>query len=372
MVDNLKGCILAVDDEVFALEMFEDSFRREYKVLLAHNGEEALQLIKDNDIQLIFSDQRMPGISGIELLERVKDEKPDVVRILTTGVTDLQTAIDSINRGNIHRYIPKPWNEDELRKVIVEQLHIRALDEENKRLQANYEKEKLKAAIKEEILQTVSHEFRTPLKTITGYMELFARQHFGTLNQRQQEIVDVVFESGLYLNQMLENTLLLSKLKSGVLPLCLEDLVLGDVLEEVISSMTSMAQKKKLNIVLMCDHNYSQLGDRSKLKIIFYNLIHNGIKFTTSGSITLVVEPNDKNVKVCVIDTGKGITIEEQEMIFHHFRQTNEEETGLQGLGLGLSIADGLVRLHGGSLTVESILGEGSTFTVDLPLLPGG
>jgi len=364
-----KYNILAVDDEIDALEMFEDSFRRDYNVFCAHSGNQAIQILKDHDIQLVFSDQRMPGISGIELLEKVKNEKPDAVRILTTGVTDLQTAIDSINRGNIHRYIPKPWNEDELRTVVADQLRIRALDEENKRLQEDYAREKLRAGVKEEILQTVSHEFRTPLTTIIGYMELLEDGHFGSLGEEQQTIIDVVFQSGLYLRQILENILLLSKIKTESVPLQLEDINVNDVLEDVVTSLQVMAAKKNLRLTLEKTDLPTILADRSKLKEVFFNLIHNGLKFTAAGLVTITTHTDGDDIVVQVTDTGSGISDEEQKQIFNKFKQTGDFEESLKGLGLGLSIADGLVKLHQGTISVTSTPGQGSSFSVRLPVL---
>ena len=370
MTTNQKPIILAVDDEEDAIEMFCDSFKKDYQILCAHNGDEAFQMLKDYDVQLVFSDQRMPGLSGIELLEKVKHEKPEVVRILTTGVTDLQTAIDSINRGNIHRYIPKPWNEEELSEVISDQLRIKSLSQENQRLQTEYEKEKLRSSVKEEILQTVSHEFRTPLTTIIGYMELFAGGHFGKLENQQQEIIDVVFESGLYLRQILENILQLSKIKTESAPLKLEDFILYEVIDDVTKSVQAMADKKRIELIIEKTELPPLIADRAKLKDIFFNLIHNALKFTQQGSVSISAYYKNGLINVQIRDTGPGISPDEQARIFNLFQQTDGYEASLKGLGLGLSIANELVKLHGGTIIIESNLGQGSTFTVQLPLAP--
>jgi len=356
--------ILIVDDEPEAREMFIDSFREDYQIFSAGSGETALEILKAQDIHLVFTDERMPGMTGIELLERVKNEYPDAVRILTTGVTDLQTAVDSINRGKIHRYIPKPWNEAELKIALDEQLRIRDLDQENQRLTRL-------TMLKEEILQTVSHEFRTPLTCIIGYLELLNAGHFGTLTKSQQEPIEVAFESSLYLKQILENILLLSKLKTESVPMAMEQFDLMELLREVTVSLVSMARKKKLELVLTEAALPYIIGDRQKLQDVFFNLIHNAIKFTRSGSVAITPVMTDGVITVSVSDSGKGIPAEQLETIFNQFQQVEGANTAsLKGLGLGLSITEGLVRLHQGSIAVASEEEKGSVFTVSLPVVP--
>jgi signal transduction histidine kinase len=364
--------VLVVDDEPDALDIFQDLFGNDYQIFTAQNGRDALDQMKTHDIHLVFTDERMPGMSGVELLEHVKTEWPDVVRILTTGVTDLQIAIDSINRGHIHRYIPKPWNEAELRTILDEQLRIRELDQENKRLariEKEYEQEKLQSQIKEEMLKTVSHEFRTPLTSIIGYLELLISGHFGQLADSQQAIGEVLLESSLYLKQILENILLLAKIRAETTLLHLEDVNLNGLLHDITESLRPMAHQKNLLLVLEESDLPNIVGDQEYLRLALTNLIHNALKFTIKGLVSIRSRVEDHEVKIFIQDTGRGISAADQAIIFAKFQQLSDENTSeLKGFGLGLSIAQELVRIHEGRITVQSQSGQGSVFSVHLPV----
>lgn len=117
-----KHGLLIVDDEHDIVDQLYDYFRRDYTVHKAYSGEEAVNLFKENEIQLVMTDQRMPKMQGTELLEMCKEKKPEVTRILMTGYTDLEVAIEAINKGSIHRYLSKPLNFEELKGIIKEGL----------------------------------------------------------------------------------------------------------------------------------------------------------------------------------------------------------------------------------------------------------
>lgn len=126
--------VLYVDDEVHNLNSFKASFRRVYNVFLAESAEIGRKILSENDIHLIITDQRMPGMTGIEFLESILHEYPDPIRILLTGYTDINAVIDAINKGQIYRYIQKPWTFEELNMNIEKALEIYTLRKENKEL----------------------------------------------------------------------------------------------------------------------------------------------------------------------------------------------------------------------------------------------
>jgi response regulator RpfG family c-di-GMP phosphodiesterase len=124
--------VLYVDDEQTNLFSFKASFRRDFNVLTANSGEEALKLMETEKIHVIVSDQRMPGMTGIELLQQVKVKYPEPIRILLTGYADINAVIDAINKGEVYRYVTKPWNTDELKTIIIAADEIFKLRKENK------------------------------------------------------------------------------------------------------------------------------------------------------------------------------------------------------------------------------------------------
>lgn len=117
-MSNTKINILYVDDELNNLNSFKATFRIKYNVFTAISGEEAIRLLEENDIQVIITDQRMPGMTGVEFLESILEKYPEPMRILLTGYADLNAVIDAVNKGKIFHYLSKPWNENELDETI--------------------------------------------------------------------------------------------------------------------------------------------------------------------------------------------------------------------------------------------------------------
>ncbi len=127
-------CVLYVDDEENNLLAFKAAFRRDFQVITAISGAEALEKLKEHEVQVIITDQRMPGMTGVEFLQKVIPDYPDPIRILLTGYSDINAVIDAINKGEVYRYLTKPWDNEFLKTTIrqaYEVLHLRA---ENERL----------------------------------------------------------------------------------------------------------------------------------------------------------------------------------------------------------------------------------------------
>lgn len=129
-----KFNILYIDDEMHNLNSFKASFRREFEVYTALNAEEGVKILEQQDIHLIITDQRMPGMTGTEFLESILDKYPDPQRILLTGYADINAVIDAINKGHVFKYVQKPWNEEELKATIKEALEIYFLKKKKQEL----------------------------------------------------------------------------------------------------------------------------------------------------------------------------------------------------------------------------------------------
>ena len=130
MEDKIR--ILYIDDEEHNLNAFKASFRRIYEIFTAISPQEGKHILETNDIEIIITDQRMPQMTGVEFLESIIDEYPDPMRILLTGYTDIQALIDAVNKGQIYRYMTKPWNEEELKMFVRQAYEVFALRRENK------------------------------------------------------------------------------------------------------------------------------------------------------------------------------------------------------------------------------------------------
>jgi len=126
--------ILYVDDELNNLQSFKATFRREYDVTTAESAAIGMEILKEKSFHIVFTDQRMPNMTGVEFLAKIKQDYPELIRILITGYSDIEAVIEAINKGEVYKYITKPWDENDLRVTIVNAIEVFMLREENKQL----------------------------------------------------------------------------------------------------------------------------------------------------------------------------------------------------------------------------------------------
>lgn len=220
---------------------------------------------------------------------------------------------------------------------------------------------------KSAFLATMSHEIRTPLNGVLGMAQAMAMDQ---LSAPQRERLEVVRESAVALLALLNDVLDLSKIEAGKLDLEAIEFDLGEVMRGAHQAFTALANKKGLSFAL--DSAAAEgvyLGDPTRVRQILYNLLSNAVKFTEQGEIRVRADLDDRGLRLAVTDTGPGIAPEKLSLLFAKFTQMDASTTRRYGgTGLGLSICRQLAELMGGDITVESRLGEGTTFTVVLPL----
>jgi signal transduction histidine kinase len=222
---------------------------------------------------------------------------------------------------------------------------------------------------KSEFLATMSHELRTPLGIILGYTELLLEDTFGPLKEGQADSLRRIDRSARELHDLITAVLDLSRLEAGRLPLGLCETQVGAVLQQVQAETRRLQEQTPLKFVWEIEEALPVLyTDPGKLKIVLKNLLGNAVKFTPSGSITVAVWRAEEGVEFCVTDTGIGIPQEALGVIFEPFRQLEHPATRQNGgTGLGLHIVKRLLEVLGGTITVESEVGQGSIFRVWLP-----
>jgi signal transduction histidine kinase len=214
-----------------------------------------------------------------------------------------------------------------------------------------------------------SHELRTPLQVILGYNDLLLDGMCGSLTDEQTDILRRVDQNAQELFTLIATILDLSRLQVGQSPLDFTDISLPNLLREIETETQDWFEKPGLHAVWnIAPEPLLVHTDPLKLKIVIKNLIHNAVKFTRQGSITVDVHPRTGGVEICVSDTGIGIAPEMLLIIFEPFRQADSSTSRRYGgLGLGLHIVRQLLELLGGTITVESKVGHGSTFRVLIP-----
>lgn len=227
--------------------------------------------------------------------------------------------------------------------------------------------------MKSTFVAMVSHELRTPLSVILGYAEIFLEQIYGVLNQKQFKMINRIVINSNRLLTLINDLLDQAQIEAGKLKINYEVIRPSDLLINLHNMIESLASDKGLAFTSTLDENMPEtiISDSARLEQILVNLVQNAIKFTNEGSIQVQISRFDeKNWTIAVKDTGKGIPQKDISTIFEAFRQVEDSAIGkYRGSGLGLSIVNQLVTLMGGTISVESEVGIGSTFSVTLPVV---
>ena len=223
---------------------------------------------------------------------------------------------------------------------------------------------------KSQFLANMSHELRTPLNAILGYTELMLDDIYGEPPQRMRAVLERVERNGKHLLGLINDVLDLSKIEAGQLTLSLTDYSLKEVVQSVFSVVESLATEKKLALKMELPPALPPgHGDERRLTQVLLNLVGNAIKFTDKGEVAIRAAASNGSFTLSVRDTGPGIAEADQVRIFEEFRQVDSSATKKKaGTGLGLSIAKRIIELHGGRISVDSTIGEGSTFSVTIPV----
>lgn len=219
---------------------------------------------------------------------------------------------------------------------------------------------------KSEFIAALSHELRTPLSVILGYIELLLDEGFGSVPEPMRDVLDRIQQNSSQLVELITGLLDLSRIEANRLPVEFSQVGVSDLLRSIERETFAWRGQSKLDFVWQIDDDLPLIcTDPAKLKVIIKNLIGNAIKFTNEGRITVETHLHAGGVEIRVVDTGIGISRDSLPVIFEPFQQL--DATRGQGTGLGLHIVKRLLALLGGSITVDSEVGRGSTFCVWVP-----
>jgi len=240
---------------------------------------------------------------------------------------------------------------------------------------ANRELE-IASTAKSQFMAMMSHELRTPLNAIIGFTQLLLEELYGPITGKQRDRLATILNNAQNLLDLINDVLDLSKIESGSMELNPEPVSVPEVAREVLTNHELKARQKKLGLTLDAAADVPPIiADRGHLTQMLDNLVGNAIKFTKTGGVTVQIGhlPEQQVVSIAVADTGIGIPDDALNTIFESFKQLDSSTTReFGGTGLGLTITQRLVALHGGQITVESAVGIGSTFTVYLPVAAMG
>jgi signal transduction histidine kinase len=373
----MNDTILYVDDDQSNLVVLKATCAGELNVITASSGAEGLEILSHEEVAVLLVDQRMPGMTGVEVLEVARELYPDTVRILITAFTDLTEAIAAINRGHIRRYLRKPWEPGELKAALREGVEIyqtrRKITELETRL---IETERTYAL--GVVAAGVAHELRNPLAALGMNLEL-ARMRVGAIRGSVEagQMVDVtVIESLASALQKIETAAdTAQKITEGLeLPHRRRDEELTANLEEILRltlKTVRAALLKKAQLEVEVSPVPEIQGSPRELGQVLINLLINSMqalpdrpRSECTVGVRLEPAPDDGWVSLRIYDNGEGIPEDLVSQVFDPFFTTKTQG----GTGLGLAISKKIVEEAGGTIDVESAIGKGTAFTVRLPI----
>ncbi len=363
MEENGYTVLIIDDDEPIRDSCTQILAREGLQTLTAEDGTSGLQKIEDLRPDMALVDLKMPGISGMELLDAIRDIDPEIVPVVITGYPTIESAVEAMKRG-AYDFLPKPFTPDELRIIVRRGLEKRRLSLESAHLRQEKER------VKEYFITLVTHELRSPLATVQQYCDTILGGFVGEVKLEQEEILKRCKGRIKELLKLVEDWLNVSRVETGVIVEKLKPLELSPLLIKVINRLRTSAETNKITINLDMPNGLPLvMGDEETLELVFTNLISNAIKFNCEGGkVEVRLRDNDKNIAVEVADTGIGIPAESLPFVFDEFyRVRNKATRNITGSGLGLSLSKRIVDAHSGSIQVESEPARGSIFTFSLP-----
>lgn len=359
MQDKIK--ILYIDDEMNNLIGFKASFRMEYQVFIAHDIAEAYQhLEKQADIKVVFCDQRMPVKTGSEFFEEMRALYPLPIRILLTGFADIEAVIDAINRGNVFKYVKKPWIEADIISAIKEGVTFyetsSMLSIKNKELQKAYSE-------LDKFAYSVSHDLRGPLVGIRGGIDLALES--GDMEEIK-DILRLMNKSLVNLDAFILNMHDYYSLERGELKVVSIDF--QKVINEIRDTYKIYTLSKSIVFNLSLQQNSTFWSDEISLKLILNNLITNAFKYQRKENphqmVNLDISVSKGLATIKVTDNGCGIDDKYKNQVYDLFFRAHFENSG-SGFGL-FNVKSALLKLNG-KIEMESEVNKGTTFTVTIP-----
>jgi signal transduction histidine kinase len=383
-----RHSLLIVDDEADVLDSLRHLFHRQYRVLTAGGGDEALAHLREGEVHLILSDQRMPGMSGDVFLGHARRLQPDAIRMLFTGYADIQAVINAVNEGYIFRYILKPWDAAELEGIVRQAGEQYELLAERKRLIAELQaanaqltraNEELAEAgqLKSAFMEVASHEFNTPITLLMGLSELL-RLLDPNRDEQERAIVERISASARQLARLVASTLTLMRADDFRRTLQRRPVELAALLAGVVEQVRPFVHARNLRLAVDLAPDLGTFEvDPDKVSDAVVNLLTNAIKFTPDGGeVSLnAALVSAEEVEICVADRGIGLEARALNRLFQPFftqfdpshHSSGDFGFNKRGLGLGLSIVKQFVELHGGHVSADSAAGEGTRVTIRLP-----
>jgi signal transduction histidine kinase len=349
-----KASVLYVDDLQTNLILFQATFEKDYDIILAESAAAAIEILKEREVQVLVTDQRMPDMSGTELLEIVAAEYPDIRRFLLTAFTDFETVVEAVNKGRIHGYINKPLKADEVRITINNSLEMYQLRKRNHQMMVELEAANRELmsldGIKTDIIKVISREIRNPLNRIMGTLHLLKDKIEG---KELSEVINILDSSVSKLEEFSSMAEQISILKSPDHELRISDVPLKRVLEYSLIEASEEMKEKDLDLDLHLESEDAIVrGETNLLVSCLVNLIRNAIGHSgNGGSIVIGTVRTEAGILCEIIDQGKNYS---EPLLEELAGQFSSDGSRLNlNLGIELGLAQMIMEAHGGRILFE-------------------
>ena len=358
-----KYTILYVDDEESNLNIFKNTFRREYNILLANTAQKGLDLLKTEKIDLILTDQRMPEIDGVTFLKQTIDQFPHLNRILITGYTDFDALCNAVNDAKIFQYIQKPWVEGHLRNVIEKALEVYVLRQENESLtqaliDKNIELEKLNRDLieldhlKTDFLSLISHEIRTPLNGIVGVVDLLKINLDEEQTNSISSLLYILETSVDRLETFLLTAERITQFKAGIYRLKKVEFCLPALVDDSVKKLNEIAVQKNVTLNLSSTYGGVVVGEKKLIRYSFNEIVKNSLEQAPVNSvIDIKIFSENGQCFFNVSDSGVGFSDNVLENAFQLFGGGHKAD---KNKGLSLALIKSITTAHQGDIELSN------------------
>lgn len=393
---HMRPKILCVDDELDNLDALERLFRPHFTVLRASSGADAIKLLESHqdEISVIITDQRMPQMTGVQLLSFCLQNYPDIIRILLTGYTDVQSIVDAVNSGQIYRYLTKPWDPVDLTTTCqraAERYYLQLeLRQKNMELQKALTELQTLDKAKNQFMILINHELKTPLTSILSFTDLLKETR---LDEEQEICVNRVKRSAERLQALINDSLIVVSQETNTLKIKKSKTLVSDLIPKINAELEQSLRSKNQKIDFQLASVFT-LADAPMIQQVLSRLVHNACKFGKENSKIIVsgqvadadYVDNNSNSSAATIRESRPKTQSRPEIIFQVINEGPPLKTSViekitkpffldedvmnhsVGYGLGLTVCQSLLQAHQSQLEFTNTDG-GVQVQFRLPLI---
>jgi signal transduction histidine kinase len=365
--------VLVVDDEPgmrlgaarvlkgYAVQDPEGEAEVRFQVAVAASAEEALDMFTAAVPDILLLDHKLPGIQGLDLLDRVARDHREVITIMITAYASIETAISATKRGAFD-FLAKPFTPDELRSTLQKAARHLLLVRAARRLAEE------RRQVRFQFISVLAHELKAPLAAVEGYLFLLRDGVVEPGSPKYDEVVGKSLDRVGSMRKLILDLLDLTRLESGQKRREIREVDLRAMAERALETAQPSAQPRDISLELHAPGAMPFMADEGEMEILLNNLVSNAVKYNREGGrVDVFLDFGDGCARIRVADTGIGMTSQDASKLFGEFvRIRNETTRGIPGTGLGLSIVRKLAHLYHGEISVESQVGVGSTFILIL------